>query len=64
MSVMYKDLHYVIPSGYNVDFENYTKTMNSPCGQNYLLPTGEKKRQRSPGTGLDRPRNFRIPNFK
>jgi len=34
---MYKDLHYVIPSGYNVDFENNTK--NTLCGQNYLLPT-------------------------
>jgi len=43
-SVMYKDLHDVIPSGYNVDFENNTKTMNTFCGQNYLLPTREKKK--------------------
>jgi hypothetical protein len=50
---MYKDLHYVVPSDYNVDFENNTKTMNTLCGQNYLLPTREKKK--SPGTGLDRP---------
>ena len=51
-SVMYKDLHYVIRSGYNVDFENNTKTMNTLCGQNYLPPAREKKR---PGTGLDMP---------
>jgi hypothetical protein len=59
---MYEDLHYVIPSGYNGDFENNTKTMNMLCGQNFLKREKKKvkKSRYRPGQAL----KFQNPRFQ